>query len=835
MRAFLSHSSKDAGYVDAVAATLRPGTYELDSETFDRGVLNSQAILAALRRCDLFCLFLSARSVDSRYVDFETLLGIELLASGNISRFLAICLDTESFEMASAHVKHFNVVRIIVQPDTAARMIEGHLISLAATTQHHVFIGREEELKELGGQITDYSRPPPKALYLSGNYGSGRRTIGRKVYGDYFPSVNPVFPVLRVGHFAGPEELYRSTLSAFRPTMQAAELLDRVDEFRCAECSRRAQIIASEINALTDAREAVFVLDEGGLLTASGSLVPEFNDVIDHLSSRPHPPVVFVSPRMIPRRLRRKENDLSYLAVRSLSRDATERIISALLREREIAIDGDELERLVDLSDSHPFNIYRMVEEVADSGPGTFLASPADFIDWKHRQSSEYVGRVDLSEIEIRVLCLLKLVPQLDLTAIVNALEMPSAMVSEALINLTHLHIVEGVNDRFMIAPPIRVAVERDRRIELPRQVRREVTRRLADSLSMRLEEGTAPVVLIDSTILACLHDSDQMPQFVSAFLLPSHQVWMARNQYDLGRWGESMRYARRALEAADRLSASGTVGACRYLCLAAARLQDRRAFNDGIGILRSIATDRWAESNIAFLEGFNLRLRGELPEAEERLRQAYKLLPGNFSAAREIASVCLARGNLSEGERFAREAHQHAPRNPYVADILVSILIRKYKDSRADRSNVELEDMLDLLAQVGEESGKSFYTTRRAEYEHLCGDNMEAMRLIEAAIKRTPMLFEPQRLYAEILLKAGNLAKAGDVVKAMERIVNSRRPEEGKSNLREFLQTKANYLIEIGRYEDAKAVFSGGKVFTDEEREEEIRKVGIAEGFRRR
>ena len=752
MKAFLSHSSHDKGYVDAVAATLRPGTFELDSQTFDLGKINSQAILSALDQCNLFCLFLSGRSVNSDYVNFETLLGIEFLASGRVSTFLAICLDETAFQLASSGAKHFNIVRNIPLPDTAARLIEGQLISLQTATHHHVFIGREDELKLLGGQITDHSRPPQKALYLSGNYGSGRRTIARKVLRDYFPHVNHVIPLVRIEPFAGLDELYRTIVGTIRPNIRAVELQKLVRDFEAAPAEKRPLLLASELNSLLPMREAVFVFDNGGLLTDSGSLVPELNDILDHLSSTPHPPIIFISPRMGPKRLRRPDDDISYLAVKSLGREATIRIISALLRAQELTVGEDELEQLFDLSDSHPFNIYRMIDEIVDSGPLTFLANPSAFVDWKHRQSSEYIGRIELAELDIRLLTILKLVPQLDFAAIVNAIDTDSSQVSTALMHLVHHHVIENIDDRFMIAPPIRVAVERDSRIQLSGHDRRAVIRRLASSLSMRLEEGSAPVMLIDAAIYANLQDGDHMPQLVSAFLLPSHYVWMANTNYHARRWQECIRYAKKALERVDRLSSSGIVGACRFLCLAASRLRDQLSFSHAIKTLRSLASDDWIKNNIAFLEGFNCRLKGELPKAEKLFRQAYRYSPGNFSVARELAAVCLARGNLNESERFAREAHQHAPHNPYLVDILVSVLIRKYQDNK-DRSRIEIEEMFDLLAQIGEEGGKSFYTTRRAEFEHLCGDNAEAMKLIDEAVRRTPGLFEPLRLQAEILL----------------------------------------------------------------------------------
>jgi hypothetical protein len=95
MRAFLSHSSKDKGFVDGVADLLKPGSFELDAITFDAGLLNAATIADALKRSDLFCLFLSRDSLQSSYVAFETLLGTEFFARGQVNRFLAICLDED--------------------------------------------------------------------------------------------------------------------------------------------------------------------------------------------------------------------------------------------------------------------------------------------------------------------------------------------------------------------------------------------------------------------------------------------------------------------------------------------------------------------------------------------------------------------------------------------------------------------------------------------------------------------------------------------------------------------------------------------------------------------
>ena len=53
MRAFISHSSKDKGFIDGVVSLLKPGTFELDSETFDAGLVNSPISFCQLNHVQL--------------------------------------------------------------------------------------------------------------------------------------------------------------------------------------------------------------------------------------------------------------------------------------------------------------------------------------------------------------------------------------------------------------------------------------------------------------------------------------------------------------------------------------------------------------------------------------------------------------------------------------------------------------------------------------------------------------------------------------------------------------------------------------------------------------
>ena len=169
---------------------------------------------------------------------------------------------------------------------------------------------------------------------------------------------------------------------------------------------------------------------------------------------------------------------------------------------------------------------------------------------------------------------------------------------------------------------------------------------------------------------------------------------------------------------------------------------------------------------------GFNARIDGRVPEAEEYFRLAYQDSPRNFHAARELASLCLIRGNHDDAEKFAREAFEIAQDNAYILDILLSVLIRSDR-SRVKHAEPEIETLFERLKQAGEEHGRSFYATRRAEYELRWGSVDDACKLIDEAVKQSPGNFNVHALRAEIYLERGNNATAWQEIRELHNIVS--------------------------------------------------------------
>lgn len=835
MKAFLSHSSLDKGIVNDVASLMRAGTYELDSETFDKGLVNSEAILRALARTDLFCLFLSKASVRSPYVQFETLLGNEFLARGNISRFLAVCLDDESFSQASSNVRLYNIVRKELTAESIARLIQGHLVGISqrATDFAHPFVGRGQELLEIDRQISDQQRPQAKALYLSGNEGTGRRTLARKYYEDHFPSVGRVFAEINIEAFDGREELYRNMLGALRPTMSLSELRVRAAAFTVTDAKGQRDLLAQLLNSLLSSNEAGFLLDQGGILSDDASFSPEISEIIDRLGTHPHPPVVFISRRAIPFHRRRTQNDVVHVRVEALDWDTSRRLISSLLKREMIAISDSNLDELTKLAEGHPYNVYQLLREIKEHGVAVFLANPSRYIEWRHRQSSEYLNKVTLSELDVSILAILNIIPLVDFSSLAVALAVDIEPLSDSVRRLADLHILDTDSDRLYVAPALRTAVEKDKRIYLPSARQTKVLSILADSLALRLEDGTAPVPLVNASVLADLQSGRPVSAFTASYLLPSHNVWLAKLHYDQQNWSACIRFGKEAIKNISRLSENGVVAACRYVCLAAARIDEEETFHGAIRKLEQYATTNYARSNIAYLKGFRLRMRGQFPAAEGYFQNAYDLSPNNSSALRELAAISLARGKFEPAEDLARRAHSYAQRNPFLVDMLLSVLIRKGPPDPARLA--EVNDLFDVLRQVGEEEGRSFYTTRKAEFEYLWGNNKEAIVLIESAVKKTPRIFEPKRLQVKIYLKDHNKVKAKQVLDEMKRMVDAWSTTDRRTNYRAYLETLAEYFMAVGQFEDAKGQYGDELVFAPEERQRAIKEIETVQAYSRK
>jgi tetratricopeptide (TPR) repeat protein len=580
-----------------------------------------------------------------------------------------------------------------------------------------------------------------------------------------------------------------------------------------------------------ESREAVFIRDAGGLLDNDGALQQALRQTFLKIQRRTHPTAVFIAERMVPRG-RRGDLEIAYIALPAMTDAQVRQLGGFLLTDAGIAYSNEDLDQVVALSDGHPFNVKFIVQTAIRYTLPVALADTTDLAQWKARRGAEFLRKIHFSTEEAAILSALRDFPVLDFATIQNIVGGEVSTVGAALSRLMDLHAIEGVGDTYQVAPPLRAAVGRDNRFALDPESRRAMLKVVSDTLKATTDDASISVSMIDAGILAILQEGAEIPAFMSAFLLPSHLVWLARRHYAARRWSDCARLAAAAILSVNRMSPAGRVEACRLLCLSSARLNQQDDFRKGIDLLRTWADDSWARSNVYFLIGFNARLDGNYPLAEENFRKSQKDSPGNFQAIRELAGICLARGELAAAEMFARKAFNVAPDNSYILDILLKVLIDCPRDKLREREP-EIELLFQKLQDAAEEEGRSFYATRRAQFEFRHGSITEACRLIDTAAQRTPAIFDVHLLRAQIYLERGIKAVVSDEIEKMRRVVYRESVGERRSNIRSFLEIEASYLAATGDFSGAKKIYENRSVFSQEEAQREIRIIEYEQAMR--
>jgi tetratricopeptide (TPR) repeat protein len=184
------------------------------------------------------------------------------------------------------------------------------------------------------------------------------------------------------------------------------------------------------------------------------------------------------------------------------------------------------------------------------------------------------------------------------------------------------------------------------------------------------------PVAILQSATLAAAQGS-KAPNYLSVLILPSHYLKIARDMYDNDKRDVCLEFAKKAFEMRDRLTEDAQVEALRLWGLAAIRISDDKSYRNAAEELSKL-TSKSAKRIGHFLEGFRLRLRGRLDDAEQHFLSAWNLSRTNQSINRELASLYCKQKRYSDAERHARSAYTSQPVNPYILDIMAETLLGK-------------------------------------------------------------------------------------------------------------------------------------------------------------
>lgn len=757
MRAFLSHSSADKHFVREVAKLLGNTQVEYDEYTFEY-ILNADAIRRALARSDLFVLFLSQNSVNSSFVKEEIRSTLEARAKGTIKQVLIFSIDGTSYRALPAWLREINVVQHLGSQKACARKIQATLISLATegAVRTETYLGREEEEKDLRKALAAAPGIAPIALHIVGHFGIGRKTFLRQSLQKLYPRDFQVFVEIPLQAFEGAEEFYRRLYDLHFVSSIEKKTSDFA-AFASLTLEDQVDGLADIVTAMSQNGEYIIIDDQNGAYTDEGHYHPYLEKLVEHLRGSAKPVLGFVQSRMMPFAEREKQTASYHRFLRALADESIKELLSFSLKDAGVDFTQAQLDDLAEFLDGHPFNVRFATKAISSYGLASFLADPRDLVEWKVRRAEDFLRLLTLSSLECELVAAMseyRFLPLEMFKAVTGDKELSD--IAQALRNLEECCLVERRGDYYQVAAPVRDALRRDKRFDRDDRWKQRLAATIAQTLQGYKNDDHVPVSLLESGALAAIRGA-KVPNFVTALILPSHLLIVARSFYDKKQYKECVDFCKRAHDLHSRLTVDARVEVLRLWGLSLARTSDTAGLETVIDKLRTIET-RTAKRNALFLEGFGFRLKKDFDNAEDKFIACWKLGRDNQSVNRELASLLSKQRRYSEAEGYARSAYRIAPTNPFIIDVLAEIMLGQSASGlRVD--GAELSRLLEELRIYGDAPGSSFFLIRQAQELVRDGKTALALRALAKAIERTPNLLSPYFIRADLYISLNDIA----------------------------------------------------------------------------
>ena len=264
MKAFLSHSSKDKQFVEAVAKELGRQYCIVDNQAFRTGKEFKDSIVNAFDESSVFVLFASSESMASIWVDFEIEEAWYRKLQTTLKKSLVYIIDSSvNFDDLPEWLSRA-LVRKENSPKIVARDIRQHLIDIMLEKQNTHFIGRNSNVEEIESKLTPLDGSnPPHAVFVSGLPGIGRRTLVKRAS----PSILNLhkFVLIRVGESDSVNDLCISVSEHVEPfsTIKGFEkIVSSIRELNDNDALKRT---LENLRTLVKSGELPMFFDDGGI------------------------------------------------------------------------------------------------------------------------------------------------------------------------------------------------------------------------------------------------------------------------------------------------------------------------------------------------------------------------------------------------------------------------------------------------------------------------------------------------------------------------------------------------------------------------------------------
>ncbi len=725
MKCFLSHSSADKGrYVSIVASKLGPYA-EYDEKTFEEGMGNLEEIMNAMNRSQIFVLFISDHSLNSKWVKTEITEAKRLLVNGDLKRFFPLIIDksiTHEDSRLPEWIRQNYNLRPITRPVVAAKRIRERMIE-ASWKSHpmlkerdQIFVGRNAQIAGFEQRIDDFNKRQPLVVFAS-----GLREIGRKATMRY--SLRKSNIVRDTYDPARIDLTQEDGIEGFITKLNDLGFSEAIDisNMMVRKQHEKAILCAQLLSDLFDAKEIIIIEDHYCIVRFDRDIAPWFLQVIDNLENESLGLCIATSSKAAKYKYVRDDR-FYFMEIPELERTERDGLFKRYSEYLKLELSLEDFRNFSPLLNGFPEQVTYAASLIESLGKKDAFDKADEIVSFSTYKASIFIKKYEENEEIISFLRFISSFEFISLDFITSIERKLSKSLNEILDRLLADSVCEPIGNAgqyFRVNEVIRDAIVRDR-TRLTEEYRTAL-RSFVEKFSHDYDAEYYDISEYHIAIKEALTSGIELPE---SMLIPAHFLKTMKDLYNKGSYREVVALADRVLLKEAYYDKHTSQDIRYYLCQSLARMHNVR-FTSEVQKIKGPEHD--------FLFGFYYRLKGRYDDAIERYKSAMKEQRTEQRARREYVFVLTTVEAYEDALSLARENYERYPSNPFLVQAYFNCLLHTSIDPNCAE---KLQDVLDSLKNIRGARANEMLDTLTARYEFQFGNKELSFQMINAAIE---------------------------------------------------------------------------------------------------
>lgn len=761
-KVFLSHSSSDKEIVRKIAKQLGNKNSVLDEFTFEAGQQTLDEIFKHLDNSDLFVIFLSDNSLNSKWVKAELGKAKKNLKSEELSRILPIIIDKNitykderipNWLAKPYNLKYFpNEVIILQKIRKSLREINFKKTRFNQELENN-FVGRNTEMQKFEDDINNLDNWTPTYI-IAYNYFEG---IGRRTFLKNALRKNEFIDYLDV-----PATITIDAKESIENFIYKLNTISKEDEilkydFSEESIENKVEIATKLVKQFMDFKELIFIIDEGGIILPNNTLVDWFSEIVNNEIFNNNLIFCLISKYRPNEIILKREGKSLIYRIPELSKPETKNLFQKLLKIYQLEnLNREEKEFFISNLNGIPSQIIYAVNLIGID-PLTAKKNINDIVQFSDTFSSTILSNLKSDEIAYQI-CIFLSQNEIFSVDLINKVfgEQETAEGLQKLYDLSLFNFVFGSFDYVKLNSTLTDYINRSKL-----RLDSKYSESLNNIIKVLLKQDLNTLVLEDYsefllTIQKMLEDGKSIPK---KYFIPSLIIKNVIKEYDKGNYEYVIKICLELLQ--NNNYDSQIIWETKYrLTLAYARTRNTLFF-DHISFFKNDINNL----DYFFLLGFYHRNSGNKTKALDYYYKALEIYPEHSRTKREIVNILLNQHKYADALELAKENYESRKTNIFHIHSYFTCLIRKKTVFSNDKKKID--ELFTAVKNSYDIKSSDIFRCMHGEYEFFINNSFEkAHEILLEALRLNENKTFPKKTLIEIYRAKGKFESITELEK---------------------------------------------------------------------